>query len=972
MELNKQPPIDFSTSMFQNRFISMFSGVAVKENDHYIMIENISGRTLVNRITKQWKSSVISNFLFSKVTHRLVIFRKFFAVEVLYILEQLQQDRYITHADRALFRKAIELLKENTWLKNALSTDVKNRLDYTQLNLFKKTPLPMQKEFLNLYDHNTQLYGLNGFLLSASPGAGKTLTSLMLMACLKKDLTIIVCLKNTVLDPWVKTLETEFKKPVKFWSTLTHKTLDSIDYDYIVVHYEAIQTLFDFLPKLKQKNIGIILDECHNFNEIKSERTQKFIQLVKESGAIDVLPMSGTPVKAMATEMVPMLTAIDPLFEDDVSFRFKKIFGISTARANDIMRNRVGLISYRTEKSSEEYGDLEEINYKVELPNADRYTISTIKKEMTIFVTERLEFYKSNFKKYEEMYQKGLIEFEKSVLTDSDKSAYDKYKKQIKAIRQATGLFDVHKEMQDANLYEKKVIAPKLSGSTLHEWRDAKSVVKYVGLKVRGEALGRLLGKRRAECHVDMIKHAQLESFVEAATKKTLIFTSYVDVVNEIAEYFKDPIFKNRYDPLAVTGETTKNLKQILGRLENDPKAGPIIATYDSLSTGVPVTSASTVILFNQPFRSYEREQAVARAWRKGQDTPVTVVNIILDTGNSPNISTRSMDIMEWSKEQVEQITGVKLGGSKSNPDNPDIGIEQYIDDVEKTHWVAQMTDLDVHGKAIALNQILDGSDAINEEQMLTDIIPSLEGMFDSAVRTIKKIFTVIDGKDIDKERVSPYVMSKKTLDVIRSKPYHELADLFVVRPEGLNVTYLKFSDEMIYQFETLHSFFETVLTPVTQYLAVLASDPKQIGSIRPGEFNLYLKNYDLDAIKQRYSSNFKDGNLSKAYYHQMIARNEDWVKLARSLTSAQAAYLQISPEKVERSVNNIYDILEEIIVRLKTDQELLKLSKVQLKDLTTLAYTLASAVEYYSVLLFSWRVFNQSLKETDKDLSTL
>ena len=73
----------------------------------------------------------------------------------------------------------------------------------------------------------------------------------------------------------------------------------------------------------------------------------------------------------------------------------------------------------------------------------------------------------------------------------------------------------------------------------------------------------------------------------------------------------------------------------------------------------MPVTEANTVILLNQPFRSHERKQAISRVDRIGQDSIVRVWTTLLDTGETPNISTRSDEILEWSRVSVDAIMGI-------------------------------------------------------------------------------------------------------------------------------------------------------------------------------------------------------------------------------------------------------------------------------------------------------------------------
>lgn len=70
------------------------------------------------------------------------------------------------------------------------------------------------------------------------------------------------------------------------------------------------------------------------------------------------------------------------------------------------------------------------------------------------------------------------------------------------------------------------------------------------------------------------------------------------------------------------------------------------------------MTMADVIVMLNAPFRAYIQDQAISRINRLGADTQTYVYMVELDTGNVPNISSRSLDILAWSQQQVAAIVG--------------------------------------------------------------------------------------------------------------------------------------------------------------------------------------------------------------------------------------------------------------------------------------------------------------------------
>lgn len=465
------------------------------------------------------------------------------------------------------------------------------------------------------------------------------------------DVTIVTCPRNAVLDVWEKTILTNFEDEPKYFHSLMNKEIDG-DEEFIIVHYEYLGKLLDQLNKIKGRRIGVWLDESHNLNEMKSLRTETFNNICIQSNAEAVVWASGTPLKAIGKEAVPLFRSIVHNFNKNVEEAFIKIFGASKGFALDILNNRMEMSMYRIRKDEVVVNEVDEITIPIKIPDATPYLLPTVAKDVRDYVAERLEYYRVNMREYEDSFT-GILDRFESMYMVSDNKDWKRYRDHTRSMHRS---FD---QRRDKDLvvwckdYERRVIIPKLDSATKKEFDRVASVYKYVILTVRGEALGRILTKRRIECFKAMVEHTDFDTIINTARKKTLIFTSYVAVVDEIATKV------NKFKPLKVYGDTNNELARIMRTFKNDPKANPLIATYNSLSTAVPIIEASTCVLFNSPFRQYIRDQATARLDRLGQDGPVLILVPILDTGETKNLSSRSLDIQKYYSEMVDKILGL-------------------------------------------------------------------------------------------------------------------------------------------------------------------------------------------------------------------------------------------------------------------------------------------------------------------------
>lgn len=602
-------------------------------------------------LKRKWKTSKLLNLYELSFNwynrNGTLVFHEFFLPEMVYILDQFPKRKMYADLKKELYKY--------TWLSQTIQ-EFPNRVDFNKLRDFKRTLKPWQQKFLEVYDQRRQQYNLKGYLNAFEQGLGKSTCAIALMHCLNKDKIIIVAPNNTIYATWVNEISECLKDTQKIWTQ--HNPINNAR--WYLINYESMNKVVELANsgEFKNSNVGIVIDEIHHFRNKDTDRSQNAFKLAELTQSTDILAMSGTPIKALGSEMLPLMRLIDPLFHTEIEDIFKDAFGMSSIAVTDVIANRLGIVMFRLTKDEVmTMPEKTEETIKVKIPNGKKYTMPEMEKVIRSFTIERQKFYSDNKAKYEKDYRDGLAYFEQ--FGNYDKEAYEDYKLMVRDIinNTQTSMVDISTIIKTVNVYEKNVILPVLPGEIKKLFRKAKSVVKYSNLVIMGEVLGGILPKYRAELYKEIIEYGPVIKLIQSGIKKSIIFTTYGSVVENSEKILK----KNKFNPVLVYQKTAKDRDKNIKLFKENEKINPMVTTIQMMSTGVTLNEANVVIFAPTPFRYTDYEQAYSRCYRIGQTDPVFIYTLVLDTDGTPNLSTRIDDISNWSKELFQKIVGVKV-----------------------------------------------------------------------------------------------------------------------------------------------------------------------------------------------------------------------------------------------------------------------------------------------------------------------
>lgn len=536
-------------------------------------------------------------------------------------------------------------------------------------------------------DHPDHLYITDDYIVTHN-----TFTDLLVATCVippsVAEIKIIISPKKAIHLVWEKSIKQVFKKIPSYWVCDSGVPMPLDKCEYYIFNFEALDKAIALGHQLnaKGKRYFVIVDESHNFADYRSNRTQKLVQLQTVRDDVYFIWTSGSPILKMGAELISFLKCADPRFDSDAERIFRRIFSADRGKANLIFQHRLGLMmAFIVGKSafSPTKPVVKELPVKLPASLSNTFLMSSVREEMKSFIAQRLVFYSGQITEYRKTVDKWLDYHAHQLKSHADRKQFEKYKTDLKVIMRHPDLM-MADLLASTRTYERTKLFPSIPPLERRVFRQTLSAVKNIKLKVRGEALGTILSKRRSECAAALGVYCKPEVIMKESLSKTLFFASSVLPVRTLYNHLDAQGFEARM----VYAGTNADLVKIMDEFESDPNINPVIATMQSLSEAVPVIAASTVVLLNRPFREATWSQVVSRADRLGQIHPVTIVEVTLDTGDEPNVSSTTDAILATVRELINGLVGPDFAG-------PDPNEREYKDLIDASEEDASLLRLD-------------------------------------------------------------------------------------------------------------------------------------------------------------------------------------------------------------------------------------------------------------------------------------
>ena len=575
---------------------------------------------------KHFFNLVTSGFIFHTSD---ITFNKFFAIEAYYMFEKLKR---VT--GRWAYASVVEQLP---YVSNILKAHLDPLLPLpdsiaNRVSQLTTQPRPYQEAFMTIYYNARTKLGLDGYILAFDQGLGKTFTSIATTYCFDMAPTIVTTPKS-VLPEWHRSLLRMIpglkpKEIVWLGETPIYR-----NWKYLICNYERLGYALEAAKYAADPPKSLIVDESHNFRYLDTNRVQRLLDIKNNLGIKNVIAMSGTPIKALASELIPTMMLIDPEFDEEARKIFNTIYSRSeyTYLASGILNKRLKIYIERKMKEDvlkDELPPKALFTIKCKIADMTPYLLTTLEKNVEKYIEEHAEEYANQRKPAYNM----LVKTAPKLQTDEPipKEQTKQYIEAVDAYMHMKRSLVLSETRQAIVLYEDMILKHALVKTrALEIIQLRKQCTSYLSILL-GKAMGIYYVKNKINMICEIVRQ-NMDDFVElinTAEKKVIVFATYIEPLNVMSEELTK---RNIGNILATGGMDTKtSLNEF--RTRNDIQV--LLGSVGDIGTGTTIVEADMEIFLNLPYRNADFLQAQDRIHRIGQDTQCKIYQCVVDSGN--------------------------------------------------------------------------------------------------------------------------------------------------------------------------------------------------------------------------------------------------------------------------------------------------------------------------------------------------
>lgn len=400
-----------------------------------------------------------------------------------------------------------------------------------------------------------------GVLLADDQGLGKTVQAIAALHALRIARAIVVCPKSVAVN-WAREIRAWIPGAEPCVLVGTKAGAIPAGATVAIVNYACVDAWRETLAAWDP--VALVVDESHNVKSSKAARSKAVAELAKLGGVRLKLLMTGTPLLKSAYDLVKPLQILGRLDEIGGYQRFvRRHLGEKTfIRWNPETRKREENTVVDREKSLH----LDELHDKLR-----RLGIMIRREKVHPGILDQLP-------------PKTVRRVAVEIPAGPYLALVDKLRKTAAAAR-----------VEHAK--------------AANEERDAASWSKGAAMNAIGE-LRRLIAKHKVEPVAEWCRDR-----IENDGEKLLIFAHHRALVGGIAEKLGAPMLHG----------DTPDRQAVVDRFQNDPDCRALVLNIQAGGVGITLTASAHVVFAEASFVDAENVQAEDRAWRYGQQLPVTI-----------------------------------------------------------------------------------------------------------------------------------------------------------------------------------------------------------------------------------------------------------------------------------------------------------------------------------------------------------